>query len=189
MYVIGIDPGSVRCGFAVLKNELFNGKLIVVDLGLVKPNAKVFDFLNRIKILYDKFSEVFEYYRIEETAIESQFYHKNVQTLMKLTQAKTAIELVSLNKGIPIYEYSPREIKLSVTGTGASSKNSVKYMLEKILNINLKSEANDVTDALATAVCHLIKKTNPLPHNNKSLSWEAFIKKHPEKVLESFYSK
>jgi crossover junction endodeoxyribonuclease RuvC len=118
MTIIGIDPGSVSCGFGII--EFSNYQLSLVDTGLIKPKSHISNssFIDRLKYLYDAISKVIRNYDIDETAVETQFYHNNAQSLMKLTQARTSVELAALNLNIPVFEYSPLEIKLSVTVRG-----------------------------------------------------------------------
>ncbi len=182
MLILGIDPGSVKCGYGII--DFSNESLKIVHYGLIKP--KVADsllFLNKLKFIYDAIDSLLCEYPIGETAVESQFYSKNPQSLMKLTQAKTVVEIAVINKGIPIFEYTPREIKLSVTGKGNASKQSVKFMIENICATKLKDEILDVSDALAVALCHIYRKERIRTKNYSPRNWREFILMNPNRVV------
>ncbi|ROL56359.1 crossover junction endodeoxyribonuclease RuvC [Bacteroidetes/Chlorobi group bacterium Naka2016] len=182
MTIIGIDPGSISCGYGII--EISQDGFFVIEFGLIKPNEKSqnFNFIDRLKNLYDNITSILTRYKVIETAIETQFYHKNAQSLMKLTQARTSIELASLNLNIPVFEYSPREVKLSVTGNGNASKKSVSYMVSSILQIDLQNHKFDVSDALAVALCHISRKGNILKRNSPR-NWREFVALNPDKII------
>lgn len=182
MTIIGIDPGSVSCGFGII--NISNNDFSIVNFGLVKPKAKSKNFIDRLKYLYDTISNVIIKNNIDEAAVETQFYHNNAQSLMKLTQARTSVELAAINLNIPIFEYSPREIKLSVTGKGNATKKSVNFMVSSILKINLDNVSSDVSDALAVALCHGFKKSQSREEiKNSPRNWEEFIASNPERII------
>jgi len=182
MLILGIDPGSVKCGFGIVDVQSFPPK--IVEVGIIKPKVKDnLQFLDKLKFLFDEFNFLLDFFKIDETAVESQFYSRNPQSLMKLTQAKTVVELAVLNRNIPVYEYSPREIKLAITGRGGATKKSVQYMVESIFEVNLKNKTTDVSDALAVALCHITRKTS-LPSKRNSLrNWREFILMNPDRVI------
>jgi len=182
MLILGIDPGSVKCGFGIVDFEGFPPKIIKV--GLIRPKFKdKFHFLDKLKFIYDAVNSLLDYFDIVETAVESQFYSKNPQSLMKLTQAKTVVELAMLNRNIPVFEYSPREIKLAITGRGGATKKSVQYMVESIFDVNLKNKTTDISDALAVALCHISRKVNLNTKRNSPRNWREFVLMNPERVI------
>lgn len=185
MRILGIDPGSISCGYGIIEEK--NALLCVVTYGIIKPRNKTSktSFLDGLKVLYDKVALIIDDYHIDEMAIETQFYHKNAQTLMKLTQARTSIELSALNSNLPIFEYSPREIKLSVTGKGNATKKSVRYMVNTILNTNIEQKLNDASDALAVALCHLNKKGLKFQIRNSPRNWREFVEMYPSRIIKS----
>lgn len=184
MKILGVDPGSIICGYGII--EVINFKFFVVDFGVIRPRNKSYVFfVDTLKVLYDKITEIIIKNKIDETALETQFYHKNAQSLIKLTQARTAVELAALNQNIPVFEYTPREIKLSVTGKGGASKKSVRYMVNSILNIKVEDNLFDASDALAVALCHYFSTHSIKEKNKNSLhSWREFIMTYPERIID-----
>lgn len=178
MRILGIDPGSVICGYGIIEKE--NNKLKLVEYGVIKAKKKHETFPLRLKIIYERLTQVIERTLPDESAFETMFYSKNAQTLIKLSYARAAAMLATTLREIPIAEYSPREIKKAVTGNGAAGKEQVQYMVKNILNIEENHEFMDATDALAAAICHTNK---PAFGNSKSNSWKDFIKNNPDKII------
>jgi crossover junction endodeoxyribonuclease RuvC len=177
MRVLGVDPGSIICGYGVVDFE--NNKLSMVEYGVIKVAKKEETFPLRLKAIYERLLSVIKRTNPDESAFESIFYGKNVQSMMKLSHARAVAMLSATMREVPIQEYSPREIKKSVTGLGNASKEQVQFMVKKLLNISETHEFFDATDALAIAICHTMKggiKTN------KSSTWESYIKNNPSIV-------
>ncbi|MCX7909657.1 MAG: crossover junction endodeoxyribonuclease RuvC [Ignavibacteria bacterium] len=183
MRIIGIDPGSISCGYGIIEET--NSNISIINFGIIKPRLKsrTSKFSEVLKILYDDIFNLLIEFNIEEAAIETQFYHKNAQSLMKLTQARTSITLAVLNLNLPIYEYSPREIKQSVTSNGNATKKSVRFMVNSILNINIEKKLTDASDALAVALCHVSKKGKLVLQKNSPRNWREFIEMNPERII------
>ena len=132
---------------------------------------------------YDTVSEVCRSYHATEMALESPFYGKNAQVILKLGRAQGAAMIAALEFGIPVTEYAPREAKQAITGNGAASKEQVCMMLEKTLGVRLEAHHLDATDALAIALCHHYATSGPLSAVRKGGgSWEKFIQAHPDRV-------
>ena len=180
MRIIGIDPGSVFCGYGVI--DANSNSIEVVEYGTIEVKKKAEDFNLRLKEIYAKISSVLERTSPEQAAIELTFYSKNPQSLIKLSQARAAAILAIVNKNIPISEYSAREIKKSVSGRGAASKEQVQFMMRALLKIPNECDYFDTTDALAIAVCHSNKCNNGT--HNKPKSWKQFIKNNPDKIVK-----
>lgn len=147
-----MDPGTLALGFGVIENN--NHVYHVLDFGCLKLSAKE-SFPARLKKIYDKVSAVIENYKPDEFAIEDLFYGKNVQTALKMGHARGVAILAAVNHQLPTAEYSPREIKKSIVGHGAASKEQVQRMLQQLLNLEKPPEPLDASDALAVAVCHV----------------------------------
>ena len=127
-------------------------------------------------------------YKPDEFAIETAFYGKNIQSTLKLGQARGVAIIAALNSNLKISEYSPREVKKSVTGNGASSKEQVKYMVNCILSTGKMEIPVDSSDALAIAICHTFKLQNGFSNdsgNYRENSWQSFIQKNPERILKN----
>ena len=133
----------------------------------------------RLREIFLRLERLIERAQPEAAAFETMFYAKNAQSLIKLAQARAAAILPTALMEIPISEYSPREVKKSVTGNGNASKEQVQYMVRTLLNIKETPEFFDATDALAIAICHSIKSKLPSKSAN---SWKEFIKNNPDRV-------
>ena len=131
--------------------------------------------------IYQRLIQVVERCKPDVAAFESTFYSKNAQSLLKLAHARASAMLAAAMNDIPIAEYSPKEVKKSVTGKGSASKEQVQYMVKTLLNIKETPEFYDVTDALAVAICHCMKSEIP---TKKGGSWEEFIKKNPNRIAK-----
>ena len=148
---MGIDPGLINTGFGIV--SFTNNKISTLDFGVITP--KVSDDLSiRLSTIYRDVCTVIENHKPDCISIEEVFYSNNVKTTMKLGQARGAALIAAAQSKIKIYEYSARKIKLSLTGNGNSHKDQVRYMVENKLNLNLKSQKTDASDALAAALCH-----------------------------------
>lgn len=180
MIIIGIDPGSVLCGYGVIKKN--KNTFEVIEYGVIKAKKKSIILSERIKEIFFRLNSVIARNKPECSVFETMFYSKNAQSLIKLSHARSAAILSAAVNNVPIVEFSPREIKKSVTGNGNASKQQVQFMVKKILNIEETPEFYDVSDALATALCFYFKNLNPLK-SPKIKDWKEFIDKHPDRIL------
>ncbi len=178
--IIGIDPGTNILGFGVIRVE--NRKPQYVDMG-------VFD-LRKIKEPYEKLANIFAgvqellaTYEPTEMAVESPFYGKNAQVILKLGRAQGAAITAATMQGIPVKEYAPRLAKIAICGNGAASKEQVSVMIQKTLKVELDPKYLDATDALALALCHYYEKFNPLAGSGTGKAdWKNFIANNPDRV-------
>ena len=152
--ILGIDPGTNILGFGIIKLENNNMKLLEHNILLLN---KIKDSDLRLKNIYDKINLIIQKFNIDEVAIEAPFYGKNIQSMLKLGRAQGVAIIASINNNKKVFEYAPRKIKLSVTGSGNSSK-IVASMLISMLKIEKPSSHFDATDGLAVAVCHALTK-------------------------------
>lgn len=158
--IIGIDPGTTKIGFGIIdfdeKNK--NTSLVKYDLITLKDS---FSYA-KIKKIYDIMGDINREFKPDIVAIENQFLGRNVQTLLKLTHAKTAMMLAFLNKNknIIIEEYPPKTVKLEIVGKGNATKEELEEVINKILNIEIDNKHLDISDALGVALCHLSKVHN-----------------------------
>ncbi|HRK02393.1 MAG TPA: crossover junction endodeoxyribonuclease RuvC [Oligoflexia bacterium] len=149
--VLGIDPGSRLMGFGMVSK---NGtKLTTSGYGTLKFNTKV-EANERLIEIYDGVRALLEKFKPDHVAIEKVFFAKNVVSALKLGQARGVAVLAVAQAGIPIYEYSPNEIKLSTVGFGHADKIQVAKMVRLLLGVE-NFESADSSDALAIAICHL----------------------------------
>lgn len=150
----------------------------------------------KLKKIFERVLEIIDEYHPDELAIEAPFYGKNVQSMLKLGRAQGVAMAAALYRDIPIFEYSPRKIKQSITGNGASSKEQVAIMLQKIIKFDHLPDFLDATDATAAAVCHYFQrslnivgnsdetKTVKIPKGKKSFnSWSSFINDNPDRMI------
>jgi len=150
MKILGIDPGSRITGYGIIVKE--GNRLIHVDNGAIFTDAAK-DFPLRLQRIYRGLSEIIERYQPEVVAVENIFFAKNVQSALKLGQARGAAIVAGVNAGLPVYEYSALQVKQAVVGHGKSAKVQVQQMLKVLLNLPEVAQ-EDASDALAVAVCH-----------------------------------
>ncbi len=176
--ILGVDPGTNVLGYAVVQVD--KKKLSIVTMGVLK--LKSFgDHQTKLKEIYLQLQEIIETYLPTQMAIEAPFFGKNVQSMLKLGRAQGVAIAAGITMGLEIGEYAPRKIKQSVTGNGNASKEQVSAMLNTILDVELKDQYLDATDALATAITHYHQSFGR--GNQKSYSgWDAFIKQNPRRV-------
>ncbi len=178
MIILGVDPGTNYTGYGIIKHN--RNILTMVNGGVIKLPQSV-QLSQKLEIIYDEINKVIKTYKPDEFAIETAFYGKNVQSAMKIGYARGVSILAAVHNKVPSSEYSPREIKKSVVGTGAASKEQVSYMVKSILDIKDIKMRFDESDALAVALCHSFRMRSPI---KKSSNWKAFITKFPERVIE-----
>ena len=154
MRVLGLDPGTVVMGFGVIEKE--SGEPRVIEFGCLKLSSRE-DFAKRLKKIYDEVSRLVETFQPDEYAIESLFYAKNPKVAIKMGHARGVAIVAAANHHIPVAEYSPREIKQSIAGNGAASKEQVQRMLQHILSLREAPQPLDASDALAVGLCHLYR--------------------------------
>lgn len=178
--ILGIDPGTIIMGYGIL--AIRDNKPFLETMGVLKLN-KYEDYYLRLKKIYERVTSLIEQYHPDELAIEAPFYGKNVQSMLKLGRAQGVAMAAALEKEVPIFEYAPLKIKMSITGNGNASKEQVAGMLQRILKIPQESMLPqlDATDGLAAALCHHLQSKNPVMEK-KYNSWKDFIAKNPDKV-------
>lgn len=150
--ILGLDPGTLVMGFGVV--EKHNGDARVVDYGVLKLSSRD-AFPDRLRKIYEEVSRIVTRYAPSEIAIEDVFYANNVKVALKMGHARGVAIVAAVNHDLPTFEYSPREIKMSIAGHGSASKEQVQRMLPHLLNLDCKPEPLDASDALAVALCHI----------------------------------
>lgn len=179
MRVLGIDPGSIVCGYGVVEKQ--DNAIHLVEYGVVEAAKQHKNLAMRLRTIFTRLEQVVERTMPDELAIESLFHAKNVASLIKLAHARSAAILPCILRDIPVVEYSPREVKRSVTGNGNAGKEQVQFMVRALLKIDETPEFFDATDALAVAIGHVYKAHSP---QSRSRSWKDFIAQHPEKIVK-----
>ncbi|MBC7696325.1 MAG: crossover junction endodeoxyribonuclease RuvC [Burkholderiales bacterium] len=160
---------------------IHNGKLSLITLGVIKLD-KFEEHSDRLKKIFERVIGLIDEYKPDELSIEAPFFGKNVQSMLKLGRAQGVAIAAALSKNIPMTEYSPKKIKMSITGNGNASKEQVAAMLESLLNFKNDDKYLDATDALGAAVCHFFQNKVASSGTKKSYSgWDAFIKDNPKR--------
>ena len=174
--VLGIDPGTLVTGFAVVSRRA--GRLSLSECGTIE-NAGSDLLPARLKHIYHRLSSLIEEYHPDECAIESAFYGKNAQSALKLGHARGVAMLAAVERDLPTAEYSPREVKRAVVGTGSASKEQVQFMVKALLRLADSAMMLDASDAIAIALCHIQRMGRPLAIVR---DWKSFVAAHPERV-------
>jgi crossover junction endodeoxyribonuclease RuvC len=147
--ILGIDPGSLVTGYGVIDSE--GQTLRYVECGCVRTDGG--ELTERLKEIYYGIGQVVSTYGPDEIAVERAFVHKNADSALKLGQARAAAICGTLVKPVPLHEYTPRAVKLSVVGKGGAGKEQVQHMVKVLLGLKGDLQA-DSADALAVALCH-----------------------------------
>lgn len=178
--ILGIDPGTLFMGYALMDVTTNTPKLLMMDV--LKLSAKK-DAYERLQKIHTTVSELIVTYKPNTFAIEAPFFGKNVQSMLKLGRAQGVAIAAAMHAGLTVTEYSPKKVKQSITGNGNADKDQVWKMLQRILKIEEKPHYFDATDALAVALCHHYQSTSILGKLDKGLKgWEDFIAKNPGRV-------
>jgi crossover junction endodeoxyribonuclease RuvC len=149
--VLGIDPGSRITGYGIVEQQ--GNRLVHVDNGAIFTD-KATDFAGRLKLIFEGLSAVIAEYRPEQVAVENIFFSTNVQSALKLGQARGAAIVAAVHAGLPVAEYTALQVKQAVVGQGRAEKGQVQKMLKALLGLPEIAQA-DASDALAVAVCHI----------------------------------
>ena len=159
MIVLGIDPGTAITGYGVVRGEPF-GSLALVECGVIRTSAR--DPLPvRLREIYEDVRALLERHHPEALAVEDVFYSRNVRTTVVLGHARGVVLLAGEQAGVSIYEYPPAEIKKSVVGTGAATKEQVQFMLTRLLRLKTAPQPSDAADAAAVALAHIMTARVP----------------------------
>ena len=177
--ILGIDPGTTIMGFGLIK--VVGNKMSFLLLNELVLN-KLDDHYLRLKHIFERTIDLIEKYHPDEIAIEAPFFGKNVQSMLKLGRAQGVAMAAGLSKEIPITEYSPKKIKMSITGSGNASKEQVAKMLQSLLGIKKLPKNLDSTDGLAAAVCHFYNQNNKLSFEKNYSGWIAFIIQNEKRI-------
>jgi crossover junction endodeoxyribonuclease RuvC len=176
--ILGIDPGTKIMGYGIILAEGTTPRLITMG---AFQYAKIEDHYLRLEKIFLDTIGLIEQFKPNELAIEAPFFGKNVQSMLKLGRAQGVAIAAALSKKLPINEYAPRKIKLSITGQGAASKEQVAAFLKSSLGFAEIPKNLDATDGLAAAMCHFYQKVPG--DNGKSYSgWGDFMKKNPDRL-------
>jgi crossover junction endodeoxyribonuclease RuvC len=189
MTIIGIDPGTLVAGYAVIATGSEDGKTTsgvrLIEYGEITMSGNT-ALPARLHKLFEKLSAVIERTSPDVLAIESAFTHKNVRSAMLIGHARGVALLAASQAGISVSEYAPREVKKAVTGSGAASKEQVQFMVCSALKLARPPKSFDASDAMAVALCHYqrARLAGKTVRKGAGNSWKEFIKANPERVVK-----
>lgn len=177
--ILGIDPGTSVMGFGIIAVQKSKMKLIAIDELVMKkePNHEI-----KLKRIFDKTLALIDEFHPDEVALEAPFYGKNVQSMLKLGRAQGVAMAASLHREVPITEYSPKKVKMAITGNGNASKEQVAGMLQNLLGLKeFPTKYLDASDGLAVAVCHSFN-LGKLEKDKNYTGWASFLKQNPDRL-------
>ena len=177
--ILGIDPGTAVMGFGIISVKKGKMELVSIHELILKkyPNHET-----KLKYIFDRTLSLIDEFHPDEVALEAPFFGKNVQSMLKLGRAQGVAMAASLHRDIPITEYSPKKVKMSITGNGNASKEQVAGMLKSLLNLKeFPTKYLDASDGLAVAVCHHFNSGNKVTDKSYT-GWASFLKQNPDRV-------
>ena len=177
--ILGIDPGTNILGFGIVRVDSKGPHY--VDMG-VFDLRKIKDPFEKLANIFAGVNELIEEHKPDELAVESPFYGKNAQVVLKLGRAQGAAITAAIMHGLKVTEYAPRKAKIAICGNGAASKEQVAMMIQKTLNVELDAKYLDATDALAIALCHHYQMSNPLAAVGGKSDWKKFLENNPDRI-------
>lgn len=159
MIILGIDPGTATTGFGIIKKG--QKKIEVLDYGCIETIPGTCDG-NRLRIINNKLNRIIKKYQPEIMAVEALFFFKNLKTVMPVSQAKGVILLTAAKKKIPVVEFTPLQVKMTIANYGRADKKQVQRMIQTMLCLEEKpnqkdKRKDDATDALGIALCYALK--------------------------------
>ncbi len=152
MKVLGIDPGITICGYAVLENTEHGAQNI--EHGVIRNKSKI-SLAEQLNHLFIELACLIQKFQPDVLAVEKLFFGTNIKTALSVGHARGVILLAGAQKGLPVFEYSPMDVKIAMTGYGRASKEQIQIMVKTLLKLPEIPRPDDAADALAIALCHL----------------------------------
>ncbi|MBO8131563.1 MAG: crossover junction endodeoxyribonuclease RuvC [Candidatus Marinimicrobia bacterium] len=149
--IIGVDPGVFKTGYGIL--QVRENRLQYITSGQIITSSK-YSFPDRLKTIFNGLTEVIKKWKPNVMAVEQAIYAQNIQTALKMGQARGIVLLAGKLHGLAIEEFSPAKIKVSVVGNGSATKDQVNFMVKRILDLEKSKLDYDESDALAIAICY-----------------------------------
>jgi crossover junction endodeoxyribonuclease RuvC len=176
MIILGIDPGTRITGYGIVtvQGSLFRK----LGSGVINTTS-ISEMHKKLKIIHQKLTSVMVEFQPDICSIETAFYGKNIQSTLKLGHVRGVALLTAALQDVEVAEYSPREVKRAVTGSGAAAKQQVAYMVNNLLKLKGDFKHSDEADGLALALCHAMNLGGV---KQSSSSWEDFIRSNPDRV-------
>jgi len=166
MRIIGIDPGTICCGYGIVEingsqsaggrqQSISNRDPVYITSGDIRMSSKK-PLPDRLKIVYDSLKQVIAEHRPSQLCLEKIFYHKSIRSAFALGSTRGIVMLLAAENFMPLFEYNPTEMKMALTGYGRAEKRQVRDMVIRILKLDRSSDiSEDSSDALALAICHI----------------------------------
>jgi len=177
MIILGVDPGTRATGFGVVSVE--GRKERLVEFGVIRPRVGA-DHPERLNEIYASLVSVIERTLPDTCAVEMPIFGSNVQAMLKLGRAQAAAMLAALHRQVPVTQYTPKEVKKSVTGNGSAAKEQVSFMVCSLLEL-ASIDSLDASDALAVALCHAHRNRSSGPSGTHK-DWKSFVAANPDRV-------
>lgn len=196
--ILGLDPGTNYMGYGVL--EVNDKSLVPIVLGDIDLH-KIADPYDKLRYIFERVRALITEYSPREVALESPFFGKNVQSMLKLGRAQGVAMAAALSCNKPVAEYAPTRIKQAITGSGSASKEQVAAIVMRTLKIADQPRRLDATDGMAVALSHYYSTSSPINQalgssrikalggektgrSRGSKSWEQFVRENPKKIIE-----
>lgn len=177
MIILGVDPGTLHTGYGVV--EVIGGRERAVDFGVIHTTIGA-DHSLRLDEIYRGLIAVLDATKPDECAVEMPVYSQNAQAMLKLGRAQAAAMLAAMHRQVPITQYTPAEVKKSVTGNGRASKEQIGFMIRSLLKL-ADVQRHDASDALAVALCHA-HRGRQQPGSGGFKDWKSFVAANPGRV-------
>jgi crossover junction endodeoxyribonuclease RuvC len=155
MVILGVDPGIAIMGYGLI--ELKGNRIKVIENGVVTTSPKT-HVPERLDILYNNLDDIIKEFKPDEFAIEELFFNQNVKTAITVGHARGVQVLCAQRNNLPIYEYTPLQIKQAITGYGRASKKQMQLTVATLLNLSEIPKPDDAADALAVSLCHSLSQ-------------------------------
>lgn len=182
--IMGIDPGTNLMGYGIIR---VTGRRMQMEAMGVIDLRRCKDAYLKLGRIYERVVGIIDSFHPDELAVEAPFFGKNVQSMLKLGRAQGVAIAAAISRDVPVHEYAPMKIKMSITGNGQSSKEQVAGILKRMLHLKDENMVSflDATDALAAAYCHALQEMQPQCAQGGTAaarSWSAFVKQNSERV-------
>jgi crossover junction endodeoxyribonuclease RuvC len=157
MIILGIDPGTARLGYGLIrKPKGKKGKIKAVDYGCIVTNPNLLPG-ERLRKINNELNKLIKKYKPNVLAVENIYFFKNLKTAMPVSQAKGVVLLCAAKKKIPVYEFTPLQVKMAVSGYGKAEKKQVQRMIKVLLSLEEVPKMDDAADALGVALCYILE--------------------------------
>ena len=162
MRILGIDPGIATVGFGVIDAD--RGRQSYVSCGVISTPAHT-PLSSRLNQIYEDLGRLIDTFKPDAISIEELFFNTNITTGISVAHGRGVILLAAYRRGVPVFEYTPLQVKQAVVGYGRAEKRQIIDMVRRILNMSAPPKPDDAADAVAMAICHARSATSLLSRN------------------------